>query len=81
MPYKLKAQKDIEFPLTREDALQRIIDHLGPKDVVVGTTGMLSRELYEYRWDMSRVYLILKAPITTAADNNFCDIFLIFLKK
>ena len=53
MPYKLKAQKDIEFPLTREDALQRIIDHLGPKDVVVGTTGMLSRELYEYRWEQS----------------------------
>ncbi|XP_052234540.1 phosphonopyruvate decarboxylase-like isoform X1 [Dreissena polymorpha] len=47
-PYKLPKLPPV-FPLSREKALQLIIDGLGPKDVIVGTTGMLSRELYEYR--------------------------------
>lgn len=47
-PYKLPKQKS-EFPLSREDSLKIIVDTIGQKDVVVGTTGMLSRELYEYR--------------------------------
>ena len=47
-PYKLPKEES-EFPLTRETAVKRISDSLGPEDIVVGTTGMLSRELYEYR--------------------------------
>lgn len=47
-PYKLPKGKP-EFPLSREDSLKLIVDALGSKDIVVGTTGMLSRELYEYR--------------------------------
>jgi len=35
--------------MNREDALKVVVDELNEKDIVVGTTGMLSRELYEYR--------------------------------
>ena len=49
MPYHLSHDQAIDFPLTRERALISIVESLGPKDIVVGTTGMLSRELYEYR--------------------------------
>lgn len=48
-PYKLK-KSGMDFPLTREDAMKLVVDNLGQKDIVVGTTGMLSRELYEYRF-------------------------------
>jgi phosphonopyruvate decarboxylase len=34
---------------TREEALQHILQHFQNRDVVVGTTGMLSRELFELR--------------------------------
>ena len=37
------------FVLTREESLKCIVDNLHDKDVVVATTGMLSRELFEYR--------------------------------
>jgi phosphonopyruvate decarboxylase len=37
------------YALGREEALQAIIDALGPDDVVVSTTGKTSRELFEYR--------------------------------
>ena len=35
--------------LSREVAIKIIVDHLRPKDLVVSTTGRISRELYEYR--------------------------------
>lgn len=35
--------------LTREDALKCVIEQLNERDIVVGTTGMLSRELFELR--------------------------------
>lgn len=38
-----------EFPLSREEAIQQVIDVLEERDVVVSTTGMPSREVYEYR--------------------------------
>jgi phosphonopyruvate decarboxylase len=38
-----------DFPLSREAAIQQVIDVLEERDVVVSTTGMPSRELYEYR--------------------------------
>lgn len=37
------------FVMTREDAMKVVIDNLSQKDVVVSATGMLSRELFEYR--------------------------------
>ena len=37
------------YSLNREEALKVIVDNLHERDVVIGTTGMLSRELFEYR--------------------------------
>ena len=37
------------MPLNREEAVDCIIQGLRERDVVVGTTGMLSRELFELR--------------------------------
>ena len=37
------------YPLTREQACEEIVSSLHPNDVVVSTTGMLSRELFEFR--------------------------------
>jgi hypothetical protein len=36
-----------EFPLNREGVLKVLVPMLAPRDIVVGTTGMLSRELFE----------------------------------
>lgn len=38
-----------DFSLSREEAIQQVIDALEDRDVVVSTTGMPSREVYEYR--------------------------------
>lgn len=35
--------------LSRESAIQAVAAALGPRDIVVSTTGMISRELFEYR--------------------------------
>lgn len=40
---------ECRFPLNREESVKIIVDNLHDKDVVVATTGMLSRELFEYR--------------------------------
>ena len=37
------------LPLHREAAIKIILDHLRPTDLIVSTTGRISRELYEYR--------------------------------
>ncbi len=44
--YKLPKVKS-PLPMNREEALSVLLPCLGNKDIVVGTTGMLSRELYE----------------------------------
>jgi phosphonopyruvate decarboxylase len=47
--YKLqKTTQDISS-LSRESVIQIIADALRPTDIVISTTGMISRELYEYR--------------------------------
>lgn len=38
-----------DLPLNREGAIQHVVKQLHDRDVVVGTTGMLSRELFELR--------------------------------
>lgn len=38
-----------EFSLSREEAIQQVIQSLGDGDVLISTTGMPSREVYEYR--------------------------------
>ena len=37
------------FALSREEAIQQVIDTLEEDDVLVSTTGMVSREVFEYR--------------------------------
>ncbi|XP_065197947.1 phosphonopyruvate decarboxylase-like [Sycon ciliatum] len=48
--YKFKSKYvQNTHPLTREEVCENIVASLSPSDVVVSTTGMLSRELFEYR--------------------------------
>jgi len=35
--------------MTREEALANVLENLQPTDVVVGSTGFLSREIFELR--------------------------------
>lgn len=47
--YKLKNKKPDIAALKREDAIQVILENIGSEAVVVSTTGMISREVYEIR--------------------------------
>lgn len=38
-----------DYEMSREDAVKKIVDELDATDVVVSTTGKISRELFEYR--------------------------------
>jgi phosphonopyruvate decarboxylase len=46
--YEKRREPD-HFALSRESALQAVMANLDPTDIVVATTGMTSRELFEYR--------------------------------
>ena len=48
-PYKLQKQTVALYEMVREDAVRVFADWIGPRDVVVATTGKTSRELFEYR--------------------------------
>jgi len=47
--YKLKNKAVNNYEMSREKALQTVVDSLQTDDVVISTTGKLSRELFEYR--------------------------------
>ena len=48
--YTLNSQlSTFNFQLSREEAIQTVASYLAPKDCIVSTTGMISRELFEYR--------------------------------
>ncbi|BDD11960.1 sulfopyruvate decarboxylase subunit beta (plasmid) [Fulvitalea axinellae] len=48
--YKLKSLEEAcALSMSRESAMKLVVDRLSPDDVVVSTTGKLSRELFEYR--------------------------------
>lgn len=47
--YKLKAKKETDYELNREDAINLIVPLIGKDDIIVSTTGMTSRELFELR--------------------------------
>jgi len=51
--YASVAHQTENYPLSREEALRIIVDCLDPSDLVVSTTGKISRELYEYRKSQS----------------------------
>jgi len=47
--YKFKSESIYDCPLSREQTIKIIIDNLDKSDIVVSTTGVTSRELFEYR--------------------------------
>ena len=47
--YKLRNVELNDLTMTREEAIQTVASALGSKDVIVSTTGMISRELFEAR--------------------------------
>lgn len=52
--YVLQNVEKNDLALSREDAIQTVAAALGEKDVIVSTTGMISRELFEYRTAMNQ---------------------------
>lgn len=52
--YKLQNAEVNDLTMTREEAIQTVAAALGEKDCIVSTTGMISRELFEYRAAMNQ---------------------------
>ena len=52
--YTLQNVEKNDLPLSREEAIQTVAAALGEKDAIVSTTGMISRELFEYRTQMNQ---------------------------
>lgn len=52
--YKLQNIENNDFTMSREEAIQTVAATLSEKDCIVGTTGMISRELFEYRAAMGQ---------------------------
>ena len=52
-PYPLTSD-DVVYPMSREEAIGSVASVLGDKDIIVSTTGMISRELFEYRVAMGQ---------------------------
>ena len=52
--YKLQNIEVNDLTMSREEAIQTVAAALGEKDCIVSTTGMISRELFEYRAAMSQ---------------------------
>lgn len=46
-----------KYSLAREDAIKKVVSLLDDKDIVVSTTGMISRELYENRQSHEKDFL------------------------
>ncbi|MBR4497565.1 MAG: phosphonopyruvate decarboxylase [Bacteroidales bacterium] len=49
-----KSDSQAGLSLSREEAIQTVAAALGGKDAIVSTTGMISRELFEYRTAMNQ---------------------------
>ena len=52
--YKLQKIVQNDLTMSREEAIQTVASALGEKDCIVSTTGMISRELFEYRSTMKQ---------------------------
>ncbi len=50
--YALQNVEEKDLSMSREEAIQTVAGAMGEKDVIVSTTGMISRELFEYRTAM-----------------------------
>ena len=52
--YKLQNVEACDLSMSREEAIQTVATALGKKDCIISTTGMISRELFEYRTAMNQ---------------------------
>ncbi len=52
--YKLQNVEVNDLTMSREEAIQTVAATLGDRDCIVSTTGMISRELFEYRAAMNQ---------------------------
>ncbi len=52
--YTLQRHEVNDYPLSREESIRKVAASLGANDVIVSTTGMISRELFEYRTAMGQ---------------------------
>lgn len=52
--YKLQNVELNDLTMSREDAIKAVAAAIGPRDCIVSTTGMISRELFEYRAAMNQ---------------------------
>ncbi len=52
--YTLQNVETNDLTFSREEAIQTVAAAIGTKDVIVSTTGMISRELFEYRKAMNQ---------------------------
>lgn len=52
--YKLQNVEKNDLTMSREEAIKIVAGALGNKDCIVSTTGMISRELFEYRASMNQ---------------------------
>ena len=52
--YKLQNVETNDLTMSREEAIRAVAAALGEKDSIVSTTGMISRELFEYRTSMNQ---------------------------
>lgn len=52
--YMLQNVEKNDLTMSREEAIQTVAAALGEKDCIVSTTGMISRELFEYRAAMNQ---------------------------
>ena len=52
--YEYKNKIEQNFDLSREEAIKVIVNNLGDNDIIISTTGMTSRELFEYREEMKQ---------------------------
>ena len=52
--YEYIKQIEQNFDLSREEAIKIIVNNLDENDIIVSTTGMTSRELFEYREEMKQ---------------------------
>ncbi len=52
--YALQSAEKNEYAMSREDAIRTVVASIPPDAVIVSTTGMISRELFEYRTAMGQ---------------------------
>ena len=52
--YKLQNVEKNDLTMSREEAIQTVAATMGARDAIVSTTGMISRELFEYRTQLGQ---------------------------